>query len=319
MAPTTYADVLAKNVRAARGRVGLQQEPLAARMRALGYSAWLRQAVANVEKGRRRLTAEEVLGLAYALETSMAALIAPATDDKIVDFPSGAEITVSSVRQSARGFNDGSLRWEGNVPVITDNTFDLPVSRERWADHTQRSKTRPPGAGRRLRPAVLRGERVAVTARRRRASAAAAGIRRRAGSWAAACPDLGKRHHGSYEAALRIDTSQGRRKLHRSGFATAEDRDAFADQVRELVRLADDDATRARIGDLIFERPGCGGELPSAARRAPPPGARRRPGGHRRDVRAGVGCVAGGQAAAAAVEPPAPGADRRALAAAGPR
>ncbi len=79
------------------------------------------------------------------------------------------------------------------------------------------------------------------------------------------CPDLRKRHHGSYEAALRIDTGQGRRKLHRSGFAKAEDRDAFADQVRELVRLADDDVTRARIGDLIFERTRYGGQLPSVA------------------------------------------------------
>lgn len=77
------------------------------------------------------------------------------------------------------------------------------------------------------------------------------------------CPDLRKRHHGSYETALRLDTGQGRRKLHRSGFARAEDRDAFADQVRELVRLADDDVTRARIGDLIFERTRYGGQLPS--------------------------------------------------------
>lgn len=79
------------------------------------------------------------------------------------------------------------------------------------------------------------------------------------------CPDLGKRHHGSYEAALRLATSQGRRKLHRSGFARAEDRDEFTGRVRELVRLADDDATRARIGDLIFERTRYSGQLPSAA------------------------------------------------------
>jgi integrase len=80
------------------------------------------------------------------------------------------------------------------------------------------------------------------------------------------CPDLAKRHHGSYEAALRLDTSTGRRKLHRSGFATAADRDAFAGRVRELVRLAEsDETTRARIGDLIFERTRYGGELPAAA------------------------------------------------------
>src|SRR5450756_346619 len=79
------------------------------------------------------------------------------------------------------------------------------------------------------------------------------------------CPDLRKRHHGSYEAEVRITTSQGRRKLHRSGFATAADRDDFLERVRELVRLADDDATRARIGDLIFDRTRYSGPLPSAA------------------------------------------------------
>jgi hypothetical protein len=79
------------------------------------------------------------------------------------------------------------------------------------------------------------------------------------------CPDLGKRHHGSYEAALRIETSKGRRKLHRSGFARADDRDDFADQVRELVRLADDHITQARIGDLIFEKTKYSGALPSVA------------------------------------------------------
>jgi hypothetical protein len=41
----TYAGVLSRNVRAARGRVGLDQEQLARRMRALGYTAWVRQTV----------------------------------------------------------------------------------------------------------------------------------------------------------------------------------------------------------------------------------------------------------------------------------
>jgi integrase len=55
----------------------------------------------------------------------------------------------------------------------------------------------------------------------------------------------------------------GRRKLHRSGFATAAERDAFEDQVRDLVRLAEDDATRAKIGDLIWQASRQGGQLPA--------------------------------------------------------
>jgi integrase len=80
-----------------------------------------------------------------------------------------------------------------------------------------------------------------------------------------ACPKLRQRHHGFYEAAPRVDTSQGRRKLHRSGFATAAERDDFIGRVRELVRLAEGDrGTRNRIGDLLFEVTRYGGQLPSA-------------------------------------------------------
>ncbi|MGH3274328.1 MAG: hypothetical protein ACRDNZ_08395, partial [Streptosporangiaceae bacterium] len=80
-----------------------------------------------------------------------------------------------------------------------------------------------------------------------------------------ACPKLRQRHHGSYEAAPRIDTTAGRKKLHRSGFATAAERDAFEEQVSDLVRLADDGTTRAKIGDLIFAASKRGGQLPGVA------------------------------------------------------
>lgn len=80
----------------------------------------------------------------------------------------------------------------------------------------------------------------------------------------AACPKLRQRHHGTWEANPYVDTSTGRRKLHRAGFASAKARDEFVGQVRELVRLADDDATRAAIGDLLFESTRRGGKLPLA-------------------------------------------------------
>ena len=79
-----------------------------------------------------------------------------------------------------------------------------------------------------------------------------------------ACPKLRQRHHGTYEAELRIDTPEGRRKLHRSGFATAAERDEFVERVRELVRLADDARTRQRIGDLVWSSTRQGGQLPAA-------------------------------------------------------
>lgn len=121
MTATPYADVLARNIRAARSRVDINQETLAGRMRALGFSAWFRQTVANVEKGKRRVTAEEILGLGYAMETSMSALIRATEDDGLVSFPSGTVIAAVSVRRSAEGRNDGSVRWETNGrPSVSD-------------------------------------------------------------------------------------------------------------------------------------------------------------------------------------------------------
>lgn len=116
----TYGEVLARNIRAARSRAGLQQEPLAARMRALGYSAWLRQTVANVEKARRRVTAEEILGLSLALQTTMAALMAPDDDDKTVDLPSGHVMSAAFTQLSAYGFHADSaaVTWESDSPVF---------------------------------------------------------------------------------------------------------------------------------------------------------------------------------------------------------
>jgi 8-oxo-dGTP diphosphatase len=114
----TYADVLAKNVRAARARIGLDQEPLAARMRALGYSAWRRQTVANVEKCQRRLTADELLGLALALETAIPALVGPGPDDRRITLPSGHALAASSIARLALRINDGSVIWHGDLPEV---------------------------------------------------------------------------------------------------------------------------------------------------------------------------------------------------------
>lgn len=126
--PTAYTDVLARNIRAARSRLGINQETLAGRMQALGFSAWLRQTVANVEKGRRRVTAEEIFGLGFALETSMSALIRATDDDRFVSFPSGEAIAAVTVRRSAEGRNDGAVQWDGTKPLIDETVLRQFVS-----------------------------------------------------------------------------------------------------------------------------------------------------------------------------------------------
>lgn len=119
MAPTTYAEVLARNVRAARSRIDLGQDAVAARMRALGFSAWLRQTVGSTERGRRRPTAEEILGLAFALETTVQRLLTPIGEDKWVELPSGMSVDVNAVVRLVDGSNDGAIEWYGNTPIRT--------------------------------------------------------------------------------------------------------------------------------------------------------------------------------------------------------
>lgn len=126
---TTYTDVLARNVRAARSRADLSQQALAERMRQLGFDAWLHQTAGNVERGKRGLRAEEILGLAYCLGTSAGQLMTPLPDDGQVELPSGMSLPAAAVRlvilgtdpeqpssarldrETARG-----IRWQDNTP-----------------------------------------------------------------------------------------------------------------------------------------------------------------------------------------------------------
>jgi integrase len=80
----------------------------------------------------------------------------------------------------------------------------------------------------------------------------------------AACPDLRKRHHGTWCYEIRLDATGGRRKLKRSGFGKESDARDVLGEIGDLLKLArDDDATRRRIGDMIAEKTARGGQLPT--------------------------------------------------------
>jgi hypothetical protein len=114
-----YGPVLGRNISAARGRLQMRQTGTAERMRALGFP-WQQQTVAATEKGKRRVTAEEILALSVALETTMFALMAPPEDeDEVVGFPSGETVWVQSVRLSVRGQSKIPVYWDGATPVFS--------------------------------------------------------------------------------------------------------------------------------------------------------------------------------------------------------
>jgi 8-oxo-dGTP diphosphatase len=119
---TTPGAILARNIASVRVRLRLQQSDLADRMRALGWK-WVRQTVGEVENDRRRLTAEEILGVAISLETTMQRLLAPIREDKWIQLPAGMHLSVDAVVQLVCGVNGGNIRWQGNTPVRTGSSL----------------------------------------------------------------------------------------------------------------------------------------------------------------------------------------------------
>jgi hypothetical protein len=113
--PTAYGRLISRSVIAARSRLHMNQSSLAARMKALGHG-WYPQTVGTVERGERRLTPDEILSLALALETSVGALLDPTTDDRLIELPSGDVILAKTVVRSVRHFNDGMVSWDGDKP-----------------------------------------------------------------------------------------------------------------------------------------------------------------------------------------------------------
>lgn len=80
----------------------------------------------------------------------------------------------------------------------------------------------------------------------------------------AACPDLRRRHHGTWCYEIRLDTTGGRRKVKRSGFSRESEARGVLGQIGDLIKLAGDDAkSRQKIGDMITEKSTRGGQLPA--------------------------------------------------------
>jgi transcriptional regulator with XRE-family HTH domain len=111
--PVPYASQLASNLRAARGAANLSQSDVGERMRALGFTAWLRSTVSLAEQGKRRVTAEELLGLALVLETSMVRLAAPPEERPWIELPVGPPAIVHGA-VAVKG--TGEVQWTGNTP-----------------------------------------------------------------------------------------------------------------------------------------------------------------------------------------------------------
>jgi transcriptional regulator with XRE-family HTH domain len=116
----TYASLLARNLRAARAAAELSQGDICDRMRELGFGSWQRSTMSLVERGKRRLSVEEIFALAYVVNSGVERLMSPIADDGWVAFPSGKHIRAEHAITRMRGTSDGAIRWDGNTPVFAD-------------------------------------------------------------------------------------------------------------------------------------------------------------------------------------------------------
>jgi transcriptional regulator with XRE-family HTH domain len=135
-----FSVIVGRSVRTARTGRGLGQEQVAARMRTLGFSAWLRQTVGQVERGKRRLVVDEVLALSLALQTTIAELIMPAPDEMTVELPNGETVSVAVIRDSIRGTRAPDIRWVGDRLAQSGVVYEseLPEMRRQLEEALQR-------------------------------------------------------------------------------------------------------------------------------------------------------------------------------------
>lgn len=116
---TTYGDLFAANMRAARARANLDQQLVCDRMRALGFGTWNRTKVSEAERGIRPVVMAELLALAVSLECTITELVGAGLSDPDIEFPTGDAVGAVSVRNSALGMNDHAVRWDADTPTIT--------------------------------------------------------------------------------------------------------------------------------------------------------------------------------------------------------
>lgn len=124
MASASYGDRLVQNISAERVRKKLDQGQVAARMRALGFTNWHRQTLGKVERGERRLLADELLWLAVAMDITVSVLTTARDEDGPVEAPAGLAIPARRTL-----FDDGSVRWDGDRPVLSSATAEQEARR----------------------------------------------------------------------------------------------------------------------------------------------------------------------------------------------
>jgi 8-oxo-dGTP pyrophosphatase MutT (NUDIX family) len=117
-----YGQLVARRLREARTAAGLSQSDVAERMQDLGFRSWLSQTVSSAERGKRRVTIDELLGLMVTCQTDMQALIYPAAEYQAVSLPAGQTVILPAAKYAYNP--DLHTQWDGNRSLLTKFTED---------------------------------------------------------------------------------------------------------------------------------------------------------------------------------------------------
>jgi transcriptional regulator with XRE-family HTH domain len=102
-----FSDLIAKNIRTLRVRRGLEQGDVAEQMRKLGFRNWYPQTMSKIERGQRRVTMEELLGLVMVFRTSWGSLLFPAAGEvRLVSLPNGQPVTLPLQHEMPEGVSE---------------------------------------------------------------------------------------------------------------------------------------------------------------------------------------------------------------------
>ena len=131
-----YRRLLGRNVSGKRGRLQLSQTAVATRMRGLGFGDWHQQTVASIEKGKRRVTADELLGLAACLETTVHQLMSPPLFGEPVELTPEISLTAGQVRSLIDGHGPNDEDFPGSHVQGARDHRGI-----RWDDNTLEPET----------------------------------------------------------------------------------------------------------------------------------------------------------------------------------
>jgi transcriptional regulator with XRE-family HTH domain len=130
---TTYGDLFAANLRAARARAGIAQTTVADRMNRLGFEGWDGSKVSRAERGKTPVEVADLLGLAICLGCTLRDLVGEAAPDAQISFADPAlEVTGVHVRNSGYGWNDASVSWhDDEISIAPPASMSSAFARDR--------------------------------------------------------------------------------------------------------------------------------------------------------------------------------------------